>query len=199
MMSLSAYRNLVFGVTNPKDVNPQRVAAIVQSLELTRVANLIKDDLAKVAAGESPDQSPDLAWLDRLTSTEKCRVHLARALIMNPEVLVLQKPLSSYSPEMAKMATNILSQYVRGRGLCLPEAGLKDRRPRTLFYSTVSGKGTLGDEVVWELKPIKPNTALPCSIEDVSERFRSELRANWDPPTGETQSGVGRVCGWGSS
>ena len=33
------------------------------------------------------------AWQDSLTYSEKVKLHLARALIMNPEVLVLQRPL----------------------------------------------------------------------------------------------------------
>jgi ABC-type uncharacterized transport system fused permease/ATPase subunit len=38
-------------------------------------------------------QGDDETWHESLTYSEKVKIHLARALIMNPEVLVLQRPL----------------------------------------------------------------------------------------------------------
>merc|ERR1719265_233360 len=35
-------------------------------------------------------------WQEKLSSTEKNKIHLARALIMNPEVLVLHRPTTNY-------------------------------------------------------------------------------------------------------
>ena len=38
-------------------------------------------------------QDDNESWSETLTYSEKVKIHLARALIMNPEVLVLQRPL----------------------------------------------------------------------------------------------------------
>lgn len=41
-------------------------------------------------------------WHEELTYSEKVKIHLARALIMNPEVMVLQRPLHHYDNAMAQ-------------------------------------------------------------------------------------------------
>jgi len=101
----------------------------------------VADDLAKPA--EAIDDCvpiQDATWHESLGHTERCSFHLARALISNPELLLLEKPFSYYGQDMAEALCSALRGHVDNRGLYLPpidpvELALK-RRPRSIFFST---------------------------------------------------------------
>ena len=63
-------------------------------------------------------------------------MHLARALVANPEVLVMQKPTSHFDLRHGHLVTGGLRAYVDERGLELP-AGEAQRKP------SVSNSGSL--------------------------------------------------------
>mmetsp|Transcript_106131 Transcript_106131/g.274504 ORF Transcript_106131/g.274504 Transcript_106131/m.274504 type:complete len:290 (+) Transcript_106131:3-872(+) len=76
-------------------------------------------------------------WLSSLTHGEKAKVNLARALIMNPEVLLLQRPLCHFDNEQFNEVLNILVQHVDQRGYKMPRETSIYRRPRTLFFNPI--------------------------------------------------------------
>eukprot|EP00913_Durusdinium_trenchii_P029996 g28109.t1 len=114
LLNLSPWKNLIFGCANPLSVDPARVRKILQLLQMKTTLQLITADLEKQALllcrqEESEqeeekdwDQENGGNWHDELTYSEKVKIHLARALIMNPEVMVLQRPLHHYDTAMAE-------------------------------------------------------------------------------------------------
>jgi len=111
LLNLSAWQNLTFGCPNVNRIDPDRVRKILKELKMKATLRLVENDLlthpkakpaASVDASETTSDSDDevektwqqeedaAAWQSSLTYTEKVKLHLARALIMNPEVLVLQ-------------------------------------------------------------------------------------------------------------
>jgi len=76
------------------------------------------------------------AWFEKLNYTEKVKIHLARAFIMNPEVLVMHRPLYHFSDEVGKKVLGFIKQHHTNRGLCQPLTTLGRRRPRTVFMTT---------------------------------------------------------------
>jgi len=75
------------------------------------------------------------SWHTLLTDTASSRLTLARAFLMNAEVMALHKPLSSFNKEEARRIMQLLRQHVAERGLELPEAEQRLRRPRTVFFT----------------------------------------------------------------
>jgi len=77
----------------------------------------------------------DGSWIDSMTITELQKLHLARAFVMNPEVLVLQRPVDDFCGEGIRLTTAAFRQHVDNRGFCQPEVDVSRRRPRTIFMT----------------------------------------------------------------
>lgn len=84
------------------------------------------------------DSDDRVQWCERLSDSAMQRLSLARALVMNPEVLVVHKPSAPFAPACVQNVLKMLQKHVRQRGICLPESEMKFRRPRTLFFTTTS-------------------------------------------------------------
>ncbi|CAE7530256.1 ABCB10, partial [Symbiodinium natans] len=99
LMNLSPWRNLVFGCTDPSTVDAERVRNILERMQMKATLKLIASDVARHSKGEPAQElseSSGDSWMGSITYTEKVKLHLARAFIMNPEVMVLQRPLHHY-------------------------------------------------------------------------------------------------------
>merc|ERR1719235_1783470 len=77
----------------------------------------------------------DDSWLKRISFSEGAKMHLARALIMNPEVMVMQRPLIHFAKEEKVKIMALLQEHVSNRGIGLPKEKVGLRRPRTVFLS----------------------------------------------------------------
>lgn len=77
-------------------------------------------------------------WHAEMNHTELAKIHLARAFIINPEIMILHKPLLHFSPESRRKVASIIGEQVKNRGICVPESSRARRRPRTVFMSTES-------------------------------------------------------------
>merc|ERR1711862_779590 len=67
---------------------------------------------------------------------ERICIHLARAFITNPEVLILHKPLELFDSKMENRLKHLMNAHVDERGLGLTAADRIFRRPRTVFFSS---------------------------------------------------------------
>ncbi|CAE7197734.1 ssuB [Symbiodinium natans] len=145
ILNASAWVNLVFGVGD-RPVVPKRIRKILEMMGMTATLKLIEEDLARVEregrrkAGDTWSRPADSAWMESLTYTEKVKMCLARALIMNPEVMVLQRPLHHYDAATAITMEKLLRAHVVERGLVLPEEQRIHRRPRTAFFTLESAE-----------------------------------------------------------
>merc|ERR1712050_73533 len=81
-------------------------------------------------------------------------VHLARAFIMNPEVMVLQRPLRNYNEARSRRVLEVMKFHVRERGLALPENQRPHRRPRTMFFSAENSFQAAAADIIWHVTPI---------------------------------------------
>jgi len=90
-------------------------------------------------------------WFEKLTHTEMFKVHLARALIMNPEVIVYHRPLSHFSTEKSKLMLGALREHVDNRGLVLPGESRYRRRPRTAFFVPENVDQAKVADVLWQV------------------------------------------------
>ena len=70
-----------------------------------------------------------------LPQTAKALIHLARALIAAPEVLLLHRPLALLDDDAASRLLSVLQTFVRQRGLALDPATRASRRLRTVIFS----------------------------------------------------------------
>lgn len=86
-----------------------------------------------------------------LSHTDRSLIHIARALIMNPEVLVLHKPLSNFDDVHGQIILEMLREFVDQRGILKPPETRLCRRPRTAIFSVASTRGTEVADVVFHV------------------------------------------------
>jgi len=205
LLNLSPWRNLIFGCANAHSVDPERVRTILTKLEMSATLEMIEPDLQKqatlrestksvVAEGSEDEESEDEeeidmsksqddneSWSEALTYSEKVKIHLARALIMNPEVLVLQRPLHHYDNLNADKVLEVLQTHVNERGLALPEKGRRHRRPRTCFLSVERPEHAEKADVVWT---INKDGQVETTIEtDKTGRFLEKMQRAFRAPS----------------
>jgi ABC-2 type transport system ATP-binding protein len=95
-MRLTVRQNLtVFGMLYGVDDVPERIAALAADLELR---DLLERQTGKLSAGQ------------------KTRVSLAKALLNQPEVLLLDEPTASLDPDTADWIRSRLERYCLDRG-----------------------------------------------------------------------------------
>jgi len=88
-------------------------------------------------------RNPEISavWKERLSNSEQALLNLARALVANPEVLVLHKPTSNMDDRLAHNTLQILREFVDNRGVEEDVATFKQRRPRTCVLTASRSEG----------------------------------------------------------
>jgi len=160
LLSLSAWANLIFGFPQ---AHPARVKEILIGLGMLETLRMVREDLRAIGRLEEMDEVLNFAnfrpgynqnidelagcrygidasdsWHHTLCNSERSNFALARALITNPELLILQRPLSALEPDDKTRVMTALAENVSNHGYKLPPEGVKFRRPRTLFVSSSS-------------------------------------------------------------
>jgi len=118
--------NLTYGCRqHDADARPSRVRSICQKLGLDdEVLDYLKD-------GDERKQS----WGEVFSNTKICLLSLARALVYNPEIMCLHKPMLPYSDEVKSEVMRILKDFVDSRGV-EQFADSSCRRVRTCLVTT---------------------------------------------------------------
>lgn len=168
VMKFTLWQNLTFGRAS---ADPQRVRLILTQIGLAHLIDIINDELdeAQRANGDGQhshdeeshghhedegeeDELP--AWMKSRTTTELALIHLARAFIVNPEVLIMQRPLIHFNKDKRDHMCDILREFVDNRGICLPAESLTRRRPRTLIFTASSKEEIpqLDNVVIWDVR-----------------------------------------------
>merc|ERR1719215_381743 len=100
--------------------------------QLTRTSVCSEEESDDIVFGSDVDRG----WQNELHYSEKAKLHLARALIMNPEVMTLQRPLHHFHSADVKELVGLVQRHVQERGVCMKGGLARDRRrPRTVFIS----------------------------------------------------------------
>eukprot|EP00929_Paragymnodinium_shiwhaense_P098574 TRINITY_DN60035_c0_g1_i1.p1 TRINITY_DN60035_c0_g1~~TRINITY_DN60035_c0_g1_i1.p1 ORF type:complete len:919 (-),score=186.16 TRINITY_DN60035_c0_g1_i1:78-2771(-) len=190
MLTLSAFHDLTFGIVDKKQLDNKRVAWILDKLDMSTMLELVKDDLTHDHKKEKiGDHDTDTDWQKRLTGTEQSMLHLTRALVMNPEVLVLQRPMHRFNGHRRQNVRDMLVSHVQQRGLCLPAAERHLRRPRTVVYSADEPEELEGADYVWKLVRKNPTCKFPCSVIDVTkETFPNRCKSRAVPQYGNKRA-----------
>eukprot|EP00747_Dinoflagellata_sp_TGD_P187824 gnl/TRDRNA2_/TRDRNA2_4588_c1_seq1.p1 gnl/TRDRNA2_/TRDRNA2_4588_c1~~gnl/TRDRNA2_/TRDRNA2_4588_c1_seq1.p1 ORF type:complete len:255 (+),score=36.01 gnl/TRDRNA2_/TRDRNA2_4588_c1_seq1:61-765(+) len=117
-------KNLTLGVRDgDDDAATDRVLQICKDLGIaTDVLNMIG----------SSDIQP---WTEVLSHTECMLLCIARALIANPEVLILHRPTASFDRVHSESILGQLREFVDKKGILQDESMWYMRRPRTCIMS----------------------------------------------------------------
>jgi len=159
------------------------------------------DDEAMERGGES--------WVDILTYAERVKLNLARALVMNPEVLVLQRPF--HDGGIATLLLEVIHEFVRERGVCMLPGSAKHRVSRTCFFTPENLEQAAKADVIWEIDDFT-NGVVEITKEQARSRERDlAIRAEPSvasrgraletaaPPAQGTAPSVGRLASPGLS
>jgi len=165
-MHASLLHNLTLGLPRHM-IDVSRIKRILKMLDLGDIITLIDKDLNHGGwiAGKSELDSArehilleegsagDTSFLQSLNHSRKAKLHIARALIANPEVMVLQRAFQPFEDEVACEVLEVVRAHVQERGLCFSEEGRARRRPRSVFFSTESVAQAVQADTIWQMKP----------------------------------------------
>jgi len=123
--------------------------ALLASKGVRNVAELSKEDRDRgVRVCKALDMMPKIVQavekhdehtgthLKGLSLTTKIRIQLARALVANPEVLVMHMPVDSLREAQGKRVIKQLVNFVRNKGVELEPDDCGRRRPRTCLFTS---------------------------------------------------------------
>eukprot|EP00746_Dinoflagellata_sp_MGD_P139348 gnl/MRDRNA2_/MRDRNA2_72819_c0_seq1.p1 gnl/MRDRNA2_/MRDRNA2_72819_c0~~gnl/MRDRNA2_/MRDRNA2_72819_c0_seq1.p1 ORF type:complete len:892 (+),score=122.99 gnl/MRDRNA2_/MRDRNA2_72819_c0_seq1:126-2801(+) len=171
------YENLCYGCAKgSSDSCPQRALKIAQLLN-------VKPSLCDFLNENDEEKFKEQAeWGSILSYTQMLLLNFARALMANPEVLVLHKPLQHFDHQETETVLDVFKEFCRSRGVGLSSADLSYRRPRSVIMSSSSKQSIKVADlvlVVDELsdhKTFSPGTKtygmrsiMPIAKEEISE------------------------------
>lgn len=138
----SLMENLLFGTTpDSEDAEHSRVMEICKdrlgcSAQVLKHLELKTRKSFKEGATRAKDHMHYPPWADVLSHQEQCLLSIARALISNPEVLIMHQPTLSLSASRSRRVFQVLREFVNFRGVALDSQTLSRRRPRTLIITS---------------------------------------------------------------
>eukprot|EP00812_Abedinium_dasypus_P013335 NODE_683_length_1408_cov_353.276423.p1 GENE.NODE_683_length_1408_cov_353.276423~~NODE_683_length_1408_cov_353.276423.p1 ORF type:complete len:312 (-),score=112.38 NODE_683_length_1408_cov_353.276423:455-1390(-) len=122
--NMGLLKNLIFG---RESYDMERVKRVLTRLGMQQHLAVLKKEMAGEEVGR---------FWSELSYTNRSLLHLARALIADPEVLVLQKPFTAFDFAVQPKVQQALEDYISNRGLEVDARWRKLRRPRTIFFTT---------------------------------------------------------------
>merc|ERR1719440_1790179 len=85
-----------------------------------------------------------------LSRSDRALLHIVRALIYNPEVLVIHNPTLLLDRQLRQVCLDALRDFVDERGLEMPVETRRKRRPRTVIFSTTNIDGVkIADKILF--------------------------------------------------
>merc|ERR1711959_814252 len=145
---VNVWGNLVYGEMTEEDSDPERVFRICKRMGMSeQLVESIHANAAhvgdrdtgnggahagtghSVARREIAEQKA--ASMNNISYTDRCLIHLARALIVNPDFLIIHKPLTHFNGVDMERVLEVLREFVDLRGLESPVELRRQRRPRT--------------------------------------------------------------------
>lgn len=108
----------------------------------------------------------DGSWT-RWVGSELSLLHLARAFIMNPEVMVLQRPFRTLAENLQMHVLDSMRLHVDERGLALPWSQRHHRRPRSIFYAAESRLQCKGAHDIWVMTPVDDREHSPSTVKNI--------------------------------
>lgn len=165
--------NLTYGVKGSHpDQALDRVMAICKRLRvpphLLELLLRSKDEegSVKLVKRQTMNDIAALNWNDKLSTTQRSQLNLARALINNPEVLVAHKPTLYFDEELSSHSFQVLRAFAHEKGLEQDPAGWRHRRPRTCVFTVASRAGLAAADKIFE---VREDQMLEVNADQVSD------------------------------
>jgi len=175
LLNFTLWENLVFGCPGIHD--DTRIKNILHMLGMNTVLSMLEeqskyhpesgrnlhsiensgskfdddDDQDTVLSLDSEVDEDTLLWQRRPMYSEKAKIHLARAFIMNPEVMIMHRPLHHFSAASQGVILNAIREHVDGLGLFMPQSSRHHLRPRTVFFTPESIQQAKMADVIWKV------------------------------------------------
>jgi len=132
--------NLIFGVhEGDPDASEERVIGICKLLQLSsKVMKLILD-------------KRHLDWNAVVSISERQKLSLARAVIANPDLLIMHRPMFLFDDRTADEVAAVFKQFVQERGIMQDPSRFHSRRPRTCVFSSSSRQGLAASHKIYEV------------------------------------------------
>mmetsp|Transcript_8545 Transcript_8545/g.20284 ORF Transcript_8545/g.20284 Transcript_8545/m.20284 type:complete len:841 (-) Transcript_8545:23-2545(-) len=92
-------------------------------------------------------------WINRLSTSEKWRLQLARAFLHNPHVLALTRPVQELDEDLRQVILSCFQEFVTARGLDMDHLDVAHRRPRTVIFTTGATDQYDIADYVWRVSP----------------------------------------------
>jgi len=176
--------------------------ALLASKGLTKVEELSKEERDRgVRVCKALDMMPKIVEsvekhdahtgtkLKGLSLTTRIRIQVARALIANPEVLVLHMPVDSLREAQGDRVIKQLVEFVRNKGVELEPDNCGRRRPRTCLFTSNHAYFLQQADKVWSV--VEGSMHEKLLLEPTSARGRaSNLEGSSGPPIEELRLGA---------
>merc|ERR1711963_800719 len=142
LLETTLWKNLTLGHSGGDSMHTFK---ILNRLGLQDLAESVNLELSH------PQHEGENQWWKRLSNADIAKIHVARALIANSEMLVLHRPCANFDSTQSDELMDLLGEYIEDRGVEI-EGPLRSRRPRTLFYSSDYPElETQWADMVWEV------------------------------------------------
>jgi len=151
------YKNLTFGLHQEHlATSRERVQNICKSLGVSKRALEYLDEPTDKDRGEAKEK-----WNVVLSLTDRYLLNLVRALVFDPDVLVVHKPTMPFDERLSKHVLDVMKGWVTERGIHFDPEQKMLRRPTTLITSSakIFGDKNLADKIL--------RVSSACGIEEV--------------------------------
>jgi len=197
----SIISNLCLGLPRGEAVDLDRIYAILKLCQIEEVVSLVRSELEKdgtprqntfynegIAFDHTSHHHQKLA---SLAYSQKIKLQLARALVSNPNVLLIPFSLEGLHHNVALDMLEVLREHVNNRGVCVPKSTFNTRRPRSVFFSTSNGELASKADTILRMDPEKNNIV---EVKDVNPTPRLGLRHNIAHGSREKNCRGGQRC-----
>jgi len=216
MLKKPLWENLVLACSHRP--RPERVLEIVDKLQMEAAKKVLAKEIKLKACAEVKES--ELSWAGRqdtvgdlfavqnwemLPKTEIAKINLARALIMNPELLIITKPTGAYVEKETKdLILALILEHRNQRGVAMgatlstaEDAEMRrSRRPRTVFVTTSEREGRIPGAVVWTAR--STNAAETGALFTIEAERPPSSRAPCGTPSAASAAACGRAPGAGA-
>jgi len=159
--------NLCLGLPSHEPVDLERIFDILRLCGVPEAVDMVQQEAD--AENENPlrkghacfmnlgihfDESPEgLTAILSLTHSQRNRLHIARALIANPNIMVIERCLDGLHEKEALLLLQVLRSHITNRGIGEPEDSFSRRRPRNVFFSTENAKLAAQADSILDMDP----------------------------------------------
>lgn len=114
---------------------------------------MLEDELKQIQDGtqyEGFKPAEEYQWRSMLSSSDAALVHIVRAFVHNPNILVINKPTIHFCAAVGAGVLGAMMDFVKYRGIEV-DGHVNHRRPRLCFFSTDFPQLAEKAHVVWEV------------------------------------------------